>query len=224
MATSPSTIRIFLADHQEIFLDGLKQFFLSFKNIEVVGQSNTDQELVDTIALTQPNLVLLDAMLPHSQLPLLVQSIQEVDNNIKVFVLYGQYSDELLLSLLSAGVNGIANKYISKVELETAIFQILNSQPFYCAFTSKKLHYFIQTNRFYPHTKTSQIHFSEKEKMILQCIAAECTSKEIADQLSMSVRTVEAYRKSLQEKTGSKNSAGLILYAIKNGIIPFAID
>lgn len=224
MATSPSTIRIFLADHQEIFLDGLKQFFLSFKNIEVVGQSNTDQELVDTIALTQPNLVLLDAMLPHSQLPLLVQSIQEVDNNIKVFVLYGQYSDELLLSLLSAGVNGIANKYISKVELETAIFQILNSQPFYCAFTSKKLQYFIQTNRFYPHTKTSQIHFSEKEKMILQCIAAECTSKEIADQLSMSVRTVEAYRKSLQEKTGSKNSAGLILYAIKNGIIPFAID
>jgi len=224
MATSPSTIRIFLADHQEIFLDGLKQFFLSFKNIEVVGQSNTDQELVDTIALTQPNLVLLDAMLPHLQLPLLVQSIQEVDNNIKVFVLYGQYSDELLLSLLSAGVNGIANKYISKVELETAIFQILNSQPFYCAFTSKKLHYFIQTNRFYPHTKTSQIHFSEKEKMILQCIAAECTSKEIADQLSMSVRTVEAYRKSLQEKTGSKNSAGLILYALKNGIIPFAID
>lgn len=224
MDTSPSTIRIFLADHQEIFLDGLKQFFLSFKNIEVVGQSNTDQELVDTIALTQPNLVLLDAMLPHSQLPLLVQSIQEVDNNIKVFVLYGQYSDELLLSLLSAGVNGIANKYISKVELETAIFQILNSQPFYCAFTSKKLQYFIQTNRFYPHTKTSQIHFSEKEKMILQCIAAECTSKEIADQLSMSVRTVEAYRKSLQEKTGSKNSAGLILYAIKNGIIPFAID
>lgn len=224
MATSPSTIRIFLADHQEIFLDGLKQFFLSFKNIEVVGQSNTDQELVDTIALTQPNLVLLDAMLPHLQLPLLVQSIQEVDNNIKVFVLYGQYSDELLLSLLSAGFNGIANKYISKVELETAIFQILNSQPFYCAFTSKKLQYFIQTNRFYPHTKTSQIHFSEKEKMILQCIAAECTSKEIADQLSMSVRTVEAYRKSLQEKTGSKNSAGLILYAIKNGIIPFAID
>lgn len=224
MATSPSTIRIFLADHQEIFLDGLKQFFLGFKNIKVVGQGNTDQELVDTIALTQPNLVILDAMLPHLQLPLLVQSIQEVDNNIKVFVLYGQYSDELLLSLLSAGVNGIANKYISKVELETAIFQILNSQPFYCAFTSKKLQYFIQTNRFYPHTKTSQIHFSEKEKMILQCIAAECTSKEIADQLSMSVRTVEAYRKSLQEKTGSKNSAGLILYAIKNGIIPFAID
>lgn len=224
MPTSSATIRIFLADHQEIFLDGLKQFFLDFKNIEVVGQGNTDQELVDTIALTQPNLVILDAMLPHSQLPLLVQSIQEVDNNIKVFVLYGQYSDELLLSLLSAGVNGIANKYISKVELETAIFQILNSQPFYCAFTSKKLQYFIQTNRFYPHTKTSQIHFSEKEKMILQCIAAECTSKEIADQLSMSVRTVEAYRKSLQEKTGSKNSAGLILYAIKNGIIPFAID
>lgn len=224
MPTSSATIRIFLADHQEIFLDGLKQFFLGFKNIEVVGQGNTDQELVDTIALTQPNLVILDAMLPHSQLPLLVQSIQEVDNNIKVFVLYGQYSDELLLSLLSAGVNGIANKYISKVELETAIFQILNSQPFYCAFTSKKLQYFIQTNRFYPHTKTSQIHFSEKEKMILQCIAAECTSKEIADQLSMSVRTVEAYRKSLQEKTGSKNSAGLILYAIKNGIIPFAID
>lgn len=224
MPTSSATIRIFLADHQEIFLDGLKQFFLGFKNIKVVGQGNTDQELVDTIALTQPNLVILDAMLPHSQLPLLVQSIQEVDNNIKVFVLYGQYSDELLLSLLSAGVNGIANKYISKVELETAIFQILNSQPFYCAFTSKKLQYFIQTNRFYPHTKTSQIHFSEKEKMILRCIAAECTSKEIADQLSMSVRTVEAYRKSLQEKTGSKNSAGLILYAIKNGIIPFAID
>ena len=95
-----------------------------------------------------------------------------------------------------------------------------NSISFYCAFTSKKLQHLIQSNRYYPHTKSSQIHFSEKEKVILQCIAAECTSKEIADQLSMSVRTVESYRKSMQEKTGSKNTAGLVLYAIKNGLIP----
>lgn len=216
-----ANIRIFLADHQEIFLEGLKQFLSTSHNIEIVGECHTDQELVETIALTKPNLVLLDAMLPHTQLPSLVQSIQQMDETIKIFILYGQYSDELVLSLLSTGVNGIANKYISKEELETAIFQMLNSQPFYCAFTAKKLQHLIQSNRYYPHAKTSQIHFSEKEKMILQCIAAECTSKEIADQLCMSVRTVEAYRKSLQEKTGSKNSAGLILYAIKNGIIPF---
>jgi DNA-binding CsgD family transcriptional regulator len=60
---------------------------------------------------------------------------------------------------------------------------------------------------------------SEKEKSVLQLICAECTSKEIADQLKMSSRTIEAYRKSLQEKTGSKNSAGLILYAIRSGIV-----
>lgn len=219
MPNSPSSIRLFLADHQEIFLDGLKQFLLTFENIEVVGQSNTDHELIHSIRQSQPNLVLLDAMLPHTQLASLVQSIQQVDSNIKVFILYGQYSDELLLLSLSARVNGIANKYISKGDLETAIFQILNSQPFYCAFTTRQMQQLIQTNRYYPRTKTSQIQFSEKEKMILQCIAAECTSKEIADQLSMSVRTVEAYRKSLQEKTGSKNSAGLVLYAIKNGLI-----
>ncbi|BDQ12623.1 response regulator transcription factor [Sediminibacterium sp. TEGAF015] len=220
MSKQESIIRIFLADHQEIFLDGLKQFFSSFENIEVVGESNTDIDLIVTIAQTRPDLVLLDAMLPHTQLSSVVQSIQQIGNNSKVFILYGQYADELLLSLLSAGVHGIASKYISKSELEKAIFQVLNSQSFYCAFTSKKLQHLIQSNRYYPHTKSSQIHFSEKEKVILQCIAAECTSKEIADQLSMSVRTVESYRKSMQEKTGSKNSAGLVLYAIKNGLIP----
>lgn len=220
MHPDSSTIKIFLADHQEIFLDGLKHFAGSLPNIEIVGYSRSDQDLLQDIAQCKPNLVMLDANLPHIHLPSLVQSIRNMDDAILIFLLYSHYSDELLLGILSAGVNGIATKYISKTELETAIFQMLNLQQFFCSYTAAHLQQLIQTNRFHPHAKESAIVFSDKEKMILQLLAAELTSKEIAEQMSLSVRTVESYRKSMQEKTGSKNSAGLILYAIKNGIIP----
>ena len=220
MQKPDSMIRLFLADHQEIFLDGLKQFAGSLPNIEIVGYSRSDQGLVEDIAQCKPNLVMLDANLPHIHLPSLVQSIRNLDDAILIFVLYSHYSEELLLRILSAGVNGIATKYISKGELETAIFQMLHLHQFFCSYTAAHLQQLIQINRFHPHAKESTIVFSDKEKTILRLLAAELTSKEIAEQMSLSVRTVESYRKSMQEKTGSKNSAGLILYAIKNGIIP----
>lgn len=213
-------IRLLFADHQEIFLDGLKQYFGSLQNVEIVGQCGINQDLLNEIANSKPNLVMLDANLPHIHLPSLVQSIRNLDDNILIFVLYSHYSEELLLRILSAGVNGIATKYITKTELETAIFQLLNLQQFFCVFTAVHLQQLIQTNRFHPHVKISEPIFTDKEKNILQLLAAQLTSKEIAERLGMSSRTVESYRKSMQEKTGSKNSAGLILYAIKNGIIP----
>ena len=219
MHSDSSNIKIFLADHQEVFLDGLKQHLQSLQNIEVVGQCSTDQDFLHGIVKTKPNLVFLDLNLPHIQLPSIVQAIRNLDNHILIFVLYSHYSEEVLLSILSAGVNGIATKYITKTELETALYQVLRSEQFYCAFTTRQLQQLIKTHRFHPHVKPSMPVFSEKEKTILQLLAAELTSKEIAEQMSMSVRTVESYRKSMQEKTGSKNSAGLILYAIKNGII-----
>lgn len=220
MHPDSSTIRIFLADHQEIFLDGLKQFAGSLPNIEIVGYCISDQDLLQDIAQCKPNLVMLDANLPHIHLPSLVQSIRNLDDAILILVLYSHYSKELLLRILSAGVNGIATKYISKTELEASFFQMLNLQQFFCSYTAAHLQQLIQTNRFHPHAKESTIVFSDKEKIILRLLAAELTSKEIAEQMSLSVRTVESYRKSMQEKTGSKNSAGLILYAIKNGMIP----
>lgn len=220
MHPDSSTIKVFVADHQDIFLDGLKHFAGSLPNIEIAGYCRSDQDLVQNIAQCKPNLVMLDANLPHMHLPSLVQSIRNLDDAILIFVLYSHYSEEILLSILSAGVNGIATKYISKRELETAIFQLLNLQQFYCSFTAAYLQQLIQNNRFHPHMKTLIPVFSDKEKMILQLLSAGLTSKEIAVQLDMSTRTVESYRKSMQEKTGSKNSAGLILYAIKNGMIP----
>lgn len=213
-------IRIFFADHQEIFLDGLKQYFQSLQNIEIVGQCSTDQDLLHEIAKSKPNIVFLDVALPHIQLTSMIHSIRSLDDDILIFVLYSQFNEELLLSMLSAGVNGIAHKYLSKLELETSIYHLLNNQQFFCGFTTKQLQYLIQAKRFHPHVKVCEPIFSDKEKTILQLLASELTSKEIAEQLGMSSRTVESHRKSMQEKTGSKNSTGLILYAIKNGIIP----
>jgi len=220
MQKPDSILRVYIADHQEIFLEGLEKCFQSLSSTSIVGISHTDHDLVQKIAESKPDLIFLDAMLPHIQLPLLVQAIQALDANISIFVFYGQYNKELLLSLLSAGVNGIAYKYISLAELETAVYSILNGEPFFCAFTAQQLQQLVTTNRFHSCTKPSLPYFSDKEKTILRLLAAELTSKEIAEQLGMSSRTVESYRKSMQEKTGSKNSAGLILYAIKNGIIP----
>ena len=77
----------------------------------------------------------------------------------------------------------------------------------------------IAKSRFNPYKKTEKTAFSEREKEIIACICAEMTNKEIADKIFISVRTVEGHRLKILEKMKVKNTVGLVVYAIKNGIV-----
>jgi DNA-binding NarL/FixJ family response regulator len=212
-------MRILIADHQVIFADGLANLFEKEASVEWINVESTHQPLKDVILTYQPQIILIDAYYSSITMSALTHFLQQHSMNTKLIVLGSMKSDQLLLDLLEIGVSAFLLKTCTKKELLDSIISVSNGNTFYCSQTSRHLQQLIIEGRYHPRRKQQLVELSEKEKAVLKLICAEFTSKEIADQLNMSFRTIEAYRKSLQEKTGSKNSAGLILYAIRSGIV-----
>ncbi|WP_439505022.1 response regulator transcription factor [Sediminibacterium sp.] len=212
-------MRILIADHHVIFADGLATLLEKEATVEWINVESTHQPLKDLILTYQPHIILIDAYYPSITMSSLTHFLQQHSMNTKLIVLGSVKSDQLLLDLLKIGVTAFLLKTCTKKELLDSIISVNNGNTFYCSQTNKHLQQLIIEGRYHPRRKQQMAALSEKEKVVLKLISAEFTSKEIAAQLNMSFRTIEAYRKSLQEKTGSKNSAGLILYAIRNGIV-----
>lgn len=212
-------LRLLILDHHEIFADGVKYLFESQKSINWIDQALHHQSVEETIFDFQPDIILVDSAYPGLSISRLANFLKQSEANSKLIVLSSVYNDQLLLDTMSIGITAYLIKTCKREELIDAIYAVCEGNTFYCKETTNRLRELIANGRYHPHQKNESIQLSEKEKSILQLICSEYTSKEIAEQLKMSLRTIETYRQSLQEKTGSKNSAGLILYAIRNGIV-----
>lgn len=214
-----SHTRILLADHHELFVDGIAALLKQQTSVELMILSSSDLSLQEAIVVHQPAIILIDAQFPNLSIAQLADYLKQNSFDSKLVVFSLILNDAILIEALSSGIAGFLLKTCTKQEVLNALVAVSSGHSFYCTATTNRLQQLIVDGRYHPHKKINHIVLSDKEKNILQLICAEYTSKEIADQLNMSLRTVEAYRQSLQEKTGSKNSAGLILYAIRNGIV-----
>jgi len=120
--------------------------------------------------------------------------------------------------MLEAGAKGYLLKNAAKHEIIDAIKTVFNNGTYYCHHTSNRLAQMIASSRFNPYRKTKTPNFNDKEIEIIQKICEELSSREIGDQLHLSMRTIEGYREKIQEKMKVKNTAGIVVYAIKKGI------
>lgn len=219
MNNAETIIRIFILDHQEIFTDGVKHLLESQQSIEWIDQELHHESVEETIIDFQPDIVLMDSDYPGLSISWLANFLKQHSTLSKLIVLSSVQNDQLLLDAMALGIKAYLIKTCKREELIDAIYAVNEGNTFYCKETTNRLRELIANGKYRSNQKNVSIQLSGKEKSILQLICSEYTSKEIADQLNMSLRTIEAYRQSLQEKTGSKNSAGLILYAIRNGIV-----
>lgn len=212
-------IRLLILDDHEIFTDGVKHLLESQQSINWIDQALHHKSVEETIIDFQPDIILMDADYPGLSISWLDNFLKQHAANCKLIVLSSVHNDQLLLDAMAVGIKAYLLKTCKRQELIDAINAVSEGNTFYCNETTNRLRELIANGRYHPHQKNVSIQLSEKEKLILQLICSEYTSKEMADQLNMSLRTIEAYRQTLQEKTGSKNSAGLILYAIRTGIV-----
>jgi two-component system response regulator NreC len=127
--------------------------------------------------------------------------------------------DELIIEMLEAGARGYLIKNAGKEQITEAIRTVYNNEPYYCKTTSSKLTNMIAKSRFNPYKRSAKAEFTDREKEIIELICQEMTNKEIGDKLFLSVRTVEGHRLKILEKMNVKNTVGLVVYAIKNGIV-----
>jgi DNA-binding NarL/FixJ family response regulator len=137
----------------------------------------------------------------------------------KVIALSMFDEENLIVEMLEAGAKGYLLKNAHKDEIIEAIKSVYKNKNYYCAHTSALLAGMIVRSMFNPVKSDEPVVLNDRERTIIKMICQQKTAEEIADKIFLSKRTVEGYRTRILEKINAKNTAGVVIYALKNGII-----
>lgn len=215
---SLTPIRIIIADDHEIFRDGFRVMLKKYKGIELVGEAANGQELLTLTADLIPDVVVTDIKMPVMDGIAACRRLQRQFPAIGVIALSMFDEEGLVVEMMECGAKGYLLKNASKEEIIEAIETAYKGDTYFSNLTSRRLMNMLAASQTNPFRKRFNGELTSTEKRIIEMICEEKLSKEIADELRFSVRTVESYRSNIQEKIGVKNVVGLVIYAIKNNL------
>ena len=211
-------IQIVLADDHEIFRDGFRVMLKKQTGVNLIGEAENGEELLKLVEELQPDVVITDIKMPKLDGIGATKIITKKFPHIGVISLSMFDEENLIIDMLEAGAKGYLLKNAHKDEIIAAVEAVHNDQTYYCNHTSRKLTKMIADSSFNPNRRAVKPDFSDKEINVMRLVCQEFSNKEIALQLKLSVRTIEGYREKIQEKINARNTAGIVVYAIKNRI------
>ncbi len=211
------TIKVIIADDHEIFRDGLKLMLQKQPDIELIAEAEDGKELIEKVAALHPDVVITDVKMPRMDGAAATKFLAEHYPDIGIIALTMFDEEEQIIEMLESGAKGYLLKNADKNEIREAIQSVYEQTPYYCKHTSHRLAQLVAKSKFNPYRQKAKLEFSDREKQIITYICEGITSKEIAENIFLSVRTVEGLRMKIMEKMNVKNTAGIIIYAIKNG-------
>ena len=209
------TIKIIIAEDHPLMRSAISSnLATAAPEIEIIGQCCDGVELLEILKYKNPNIVLLDVEMPRMDGLEVLKTIREkYKNDLKVLVFSANSSNYLNLKLMQTGADGILFKKSSTEELINAIKIVFNDSVFF----QDSLAFKMLSNR-HNLKKDSLDQFNTTDFEILQLICQQKNANDIAKEMKMSVNTINKYRSKLMEKTNSQNLAGMVIFAIQNGI------
>lgn len=215
---SDEFIRIALVDDQKLFRRGLKSILTKVATFQVVFEAENGEQLLERLKYEAIDVVVLDVEMPGMGGMEALENIRITHPGIKVIMLTMHNSERLINHLMQMGANGFLLKDEEPEIVCEAVKRVHYDGVFFRDYVSKAI---LNSNRHAASKKNDLFspQLSDRELEILSLLCKEYTSQEIADQLFISARTVDGHRRNMQEKTGSRNLAGLVLYAVRNGIV-----
>lgn len=214
-----SQIKVAIADDHKIFRKGVILSLRTYPNIKFVQEAENGQELLNGLNESQPDIVLMDLRMPQKDGIETTKQISKQYPDIKVLVLT-MYEDERFVShLMENGANGYLLKSADPSEIKKAIMEVMARGYYLNNFVNRVL-----LKKSHARTKAipslnSEIVLNEKEREVIRLLCMEYTAQEIAQKMDISPRTVEAIKDRLMERFGTKNTAGLVFFAVKNNLI-----
>lgn len=229
-------LKVIIVDDHALYREGVRSAIskLSCSHAEVIGEAGSGTEffmLLDEGYI--PDLVILDIMLPDMSGVEIAKTLKNENPDLKVIMLSSNVSEELITELLEIGVDGYLNKYAKIENIRTAICTILGGNQYFGRSVAKMM-YDIYLGKQYAHSvssrKTNSQHqnypksqaadvFTEREKEIISLLCDGKPTKDIAEKLHISTRTVESHKSNILNKLGFTNIIELVKYAIKEGIV-----
>jgi DNA-binding NarL/FixJ family response regulator len=214
------TITVLLADDHDIVRQGFRALLKAEKGIEVIGEAETGRIAVEITKELQPDVVVMDIAMPYLNGMEAARQIRSAVPTTQVLILSAYSSDDYVDRVMSVGATGYLLKQSSATLLVKAIRTLGKGEVFYDpAISSRLLASQPAGNVNGADKKKPKTALSPREGEILQLIAEGAANKQIADILSLSIKTVEKIRQRLMDKLHIHNTAGLTRYALSKGVI-----
>lgn len=216
--------KIAITDDEALFRKGMEMILSDCDDCEVVFEAENGQELLDRLETTEkaPDVILLDLQMPVMDGVDTLKALQEKYSELKVIVLTSHYNASMILRLVEEGASAFLPKNVDPDELVRTIQNVIDKGFHYNSYIVQLLRERMLFGK--PRTLVLVEELTKREKEILLLICDQYTNKEIADKLFISSRTVEGHRNKMLEKTRSKNTVGLIIYAIENGLVSVKVS
>ncbi len=203
-------IRVLLVDDHSLVLDGLKARLQRSGIVEVVGEARDGRAGIEEAGKLQPDIVLMDINMPDINGIEATEILLERHSNLKLLILSIHNDREYILDVARAGAKGYLLKSTSEDEMITAIQTVHNGGTHYSREIADIL--------LQQHNQESTT-LTNREQTIISLLANGYSSKEMAEELGISVRTIETHRRNIKNKLGINRTSGLTRYAIEYGLV-----
>lgn len=212
--------RVLIADNSDLSRIGLKTIFRKNKNIEIVGEAKSNQELLELVVRVKPDVVIIDYTANNFNIEI-VSECKLVQPTVRFIAITPLQSREVLINAIRKGINSYIKKDCDEQEILDSIPSTAKGDKFFCG----RILETIQRNDIniehieYEALSCLPVSLSQRELEIIQLIAEGKTNAVIAEQLFISTHTVNTHRKNIMAKLGVNNTAAIVMYAVKYRLV-----
>ena len=214
-------IKVIIADDHVLYRAGVKTALSAKSDVKVIAEADNGNHLLNMLKMIPVDVILLDIQMPIMDGITALPEIKKLAPNAKVIMLTMMEDHSMVTKLMELG----ANSYLAKTSDIEVIYEAIKTcyeqEYFFNSLTNKALLTNLKQRNVVTPQKLMQqeANLNDKETLILKLMCEEKSTKEIADMVDLSPRTVEAIRDKLKVKTGAKSTAGLIMYAVRHKIL-----
>jgi DNA-binding NarL/FixJ family response regulator len=213
-------IKVIIADDHVLYRAGVKTALSSKKDIKIIAEADNGSHLLNLLKGIMPDVILLDIQMPIMDGITTLPEIKKLYPSIKIIMLTMMDDQSMITKLMELG----ANSYLTKTSDSEIIYEAIktcHTQEFYFNSLTNKalLNNLRQKTPSFVKLQQEDATLSDKEITVLRLMCEEKSTREIAEAVELSPRTIEAIRDKLKTKTGAKSTAGLIMFAVKNKLL-----
>ncbi len=213
-----SKITLAMVDDHSLVRKGFIALLKEFDDIDVIIEASNGIELFEQLAVKQPEVILLDIEMPFMNGCQTTDLLKERYPDIKIIILTMHNEEGRLIDLMERGANGFLQKDVDIEVIISAIHEVVINDYYFDKHVSSTV-----AKRLVDARKNPNIHnpdsLSLREIEIIKLICEENSNKEIAEKMFLSHRTIDSYREKIMQKIGAKNTAGVVIFALKNDLL-----
>lgn len=218
---STKKIKVLLVDDHHVVRNGIRVLLEGLEDIEVVGEAGDGLEALEKVKVLNPDIVMVDISMPGMNGIQTTEALQKQYKTIRVLVLSMHDNEDYILKSIEAGAYGYLLKDTTKDEMLKAIRTVSGGEKYFSNSVSNIIvnSYLQKVKKTERTIQEKQSKLSRKEKGILKFIVQGLSSREIADRLELSIRTVDNHRANMMKRLQVKNAAELVKLAIEEKIV-----